>query len=326
MKELLRINPRDNINPDDLEDIFNFGAHLGSDAVSATYYLDDFTLQGVYVPIFTPAAFPYGDWITAFTPDLSLPPGATIGVMDDKIILPKNIISETQSFAFKVGTIILDYDVSLSYYNGRDDLPLLTKAVLTPMDTLGTMSAYTEMTFPRMQVVGADLAGTIFNVGFWAEGALFIPKKQFLDVTFPHPEYGMVTQQEVALDDKPYFKYIVGADYTFTNGWYLNGQFLHGFVHERGSENINDYVLIRFEKRFLNDALKIVPLGIIFSTNDWGNVGDNYGVAGGPEIDYYPYDGLEIAVGAYILDGKGNNLFSNVKDFDEVFLKVKYNF
>ncbi len=136
MKELLRINPTDNINPDDLEDIFNFGAHLGSDAVSATYYLDDFTLQGVYVPVFTPTAFPYGDWITAFTPDMSLPPGATIGAMDDKIILPENIISETQSFAFKVGTIIFDYDVSLSYYNGRDDLPLLTKAVLTPMECI----------------------------------------------------------------------------------------------------------------------------------------------------------------------------------------------
>ncbi len=320
------INPTDNINPDDLEDIFNFGEHLGSDAVSATYYLDDFTLQGVYVPIFTPGAFPYGDWITAFTPDFSLPPGITIATIDDKIILPENKISEIQSFAFKVKTNVFDYDVSLSYYNGRDDLPLLTKVNMTPIDTIGTMNAHTEMTYPRMQVVGADLAGSIFNVGFWAEGAVFIPQKQFVDITFPHPEYGMVTQQEIALDDKPYFKYIVGADYTFTNGWYVNGQFLHGFIHERGSENLNDYFLVRFEKKFLNDALKIIPFGIAFSIIDWENIWDNYGLAGGPEIDYYPFDGLEIAFGAYLIDGKGNNLFSNVKDFDEMFLKVKYNF
>ena len=320
------VNPTDNINPDDLEDIFNFGEHLGSDAVSATYYLDDFTFQGVYVPVFTPAALPFGDWITAFTPDLSLPPGITIGEMDAKIILPENVISETQSFAFKVGTNLLDYDLSFSYYNGRDDLPLLTNAVLTPIDTLGTVSANTEMSFPRIQVVGADFAGSLGDVGFWGEGALFFPQKTFVYVTFPHPEYGMVTQQEVALDDKPYFKYIVGADYTFTNGWYINGQFLHGFVHERSSENLNDYLLIRFEKRFLNDALKIIPFGIALSVTDWENIEDNYGVAGGPEIDYYPFDGLEIALGAYLIDGKGNNLFSNVKDFDEVFVKVRYDF
>jgi hypothetical protein len=106
----------------------------------------------------------------------------------------------------------------------------------------------------------------------------------------------------------------------------VNGQFLHGFIHERGSENLNDYFLVRFEKKFLNDALKIIPFGIAFSIIDWENIWDNYGLAGGPEIDYYPFDGLEIAFGAYLIDGKGNNLFSNVKDFDEMFLKVKYNF
>lgn len=320
------INPTDNINADDLEDIFNFGEHLGSDAVSATYYLDDFTFQGVYVPVFTPAAFPYGDWIVAFTPDFSLPPGLIIGEMENRIILPENELSKTSSFAFKVGTNVLDYDVSFSYYNGRDDLPLLTNVNLSPVDTIGTMDAITEMTYPLMQVVGADLAGSIFDIGIWAEGAVFIPQKQFLDITFPHPVHGMVTQQETALDDKPYFKYIVGTDYTFTNGWYVNGQFFHGFIHERGSENLNDYFLIRFEKKFLNDEFKIVPLGLALSVTDWENAGDNYGIAGGPEIAYYPSDGLEIKLGAYLLDGKGNNLFSNVQDYDELFFKVRYDF
>jgi len=87
------VNPTDNINADDLEDIFNFGEHLGSDAVSANYYLDEFTFQGVYVPVFTPAALPFGDWIVAFAPDLSLPPGLTIGEIENTIILPDNELS-----------------------------------------------------------------------------------------------------------------------------------------------------------------------------------------------------------------------------------------
>lgn len=320
------LNPTDNLNPDDLEDIFDFGRHLGTNALMATYYWDDFTFYGVYIPVFTPAVAPFGDWSLAFLPYINLPPGMQIGAFEDNIILPENKISETSSFAFKTSTNVLYYDVSLSYYYGRDDLPLMTAVNLTPVDSFGTFHAKADMIFPRMQVIGADLAGSIGDVGIWAEGALFLPEKQYLDVTFPHPVYGQVTQREITLDDKPYFKYVVGGDYTFKNSWYINAQYMHGFIHERGSEELNDYILLQIEKKFMNDALKIVPLGIALSVPDWSNIENNYGIAGGPEIAYYPADALEISVGAYLIEGKGHNLFSNVKDLDEIFIKVNYAF
>ena len=83
---------------------------------------------------------------------------------------------------------------------------------------------------------------------------------------------------------------------------------------------------MRFEKIFMNGELKIIPLGIALVVADWSDISNNYGLAGGPEIDYYPIDALEIAIGAYLLDGKGHNIFSQVKDFDEVYLKVRYDF
>ena len=141
-----------------------------------------------------------------------------------------------------------------------------------------------------------------------------------------HPQLGTVTQKEVALDDKPYLKYVIGGDYTFKNGWYVNGQYLHGFIHERGKDNLNDYFLIRFEKKFMHDALKIVPFGAAVAITDWNDLKNNYGFAGGPEIDYYPWDGLEISLGAFLIDGKGQNLFGQVKNKDEAFLKVQYSF
>jgi hypothetical protein len=241
-----------------------------------------------------------------------------IGTFEDEIILPENKLSETSSFAFKTSTTIFNYDLSLSYYYGRDNLPLLSAVNLTPMDTLGTVGAEAFMLYPRMQVIGADMAGSIGDVGVWAEGALFVPEKQYLDVTFPHPQVGMVTQREVTLDDEPYFKYVVGGDYTFKSGWYVNAQYMHGFIHERGNDNLNDYFLVQIEKKYMNDAIKIVP--------DWGDIENNYGVAGGPEISYYPADALEISIGAYLIEGKGNNLFGNVKDLDEFFVKVNYSF
>ena len=184
------------------------------------------------------------------------------------------------------------------------------------------------MIYPRMQVIGADLAGSIGDVGVWAEGALFLPKKKYFYTHIPnihlYPPY--IVNKEIALDDKPYLKFVVGGDYTFKNGWYVNAQFLHGFIHERGSSNLNDYIFLRFEKKFLNDALKIAPLGIALTIPDWNDVKNNYGLAGGPELDYYPIDALEISMGAFIIEGKGNNMFSSVKKFDEGFIKITYNF
>ncbi|MCD6132492.1 MAG: hypothetical protein J7J61_10360 [Candidatus Hydrothermae bacterium] len=60
--------------------------------------------------------------------------------------------------------------------------------------------------------------------------------------------------------------------------------------------------------------------------SDWDNLRENYGVAYLPEISYSPYDNVEVRLGAYILDGKGRNVFSNMKERDEVFLRVKLSF
>jgi len=45
-----------------------------------------------------------------------------------------------------------------------------------------------------------------------------------------------------------------------------------------------------------------------------------------PEITYYPYDNIELLFGAYIIDGKGSNMFSRLKGNDEVYFKAKVSF
>ncbi|HFE64038.1 MAG TPA: hypothetical protein ENK14_06420 [Caldithrix sp.] len=322
-----KLNPTDNLNPDDLEDIFDFGRHLGSNALQATYYLGDYTFYGIYIPVFSPAILPYGDWADAFAAPVNLPPGMILARYRDHINLPENKLSETSAFGFKAAGNLFNYDWSLSYYYGRDDLPLVSSTTLIPYPPVtGGWEANAILTYPRLQVIGADMAGSIGSVGVWAEGALTIPHKIYNDVTIHHPVLGNIADQQVALDNEPYFKYVVGGDYTFKNGWYVNAQFMHGFIHERGAENLNDYLLMRFEKKTMNDALKIVPLGLALAIPDWGDVRNNYGIAGGPELDYYPIDALEISLGAYIIDGKGDNIFSRVKNFDEGFIKVTYDF
>ena len=169
---------------------------------------------------------------------------------------------------------------------------------------------------------GADLVGAVSNIGIWAEGACFIPEKVVMK-TFT---VGVGTQTSIALDDEPYYKFVIGGDYTFKNGIYLNAQYLHGFVHERGKDDLNDYLTFRFEKKFFNDELKVVPIGGAVSVTDWDDYENNYGLVANPEITYYPYDNVEIITGAYILNGKGRNMFSSLKDNDEVYFKAKVSF
>ena len=321
-----RLNPTSNISPDDLEDIFNFGEQLGTNAIKANYYLNDnFTLTGVFVPIFTPATLPYGDFAKAFASGIDLPPGIMPRNFSDQIYLPENKLNESSQYAVKIATNLFDYDVSLSYFKGRDDLPLINKVSLNPVDTLGMMDIEAEMIYPKMQVIGADFAGSLGSIGIWGEGALFVPQKVNMTTILPTP-YGIQTQQSIALDDKPYFRYVLGGDYTFKNGLYLNAQFLHGFIHERGENNLNDYIAFRFEKKFFNDKLKVVPFGGAIGINDWSDIKNNYGYVGNPEITYYPEDNIEIVIGGFWIEGKGKNMFSQIKNFDEVYMKAKVTF
>ena len=320
------LNPTDNLNPDDLEDIFDFGRHVGSNAVSLQYYLHDLTLQLVYIPVFTPAILPFGDWADAFRTTLPVPGEVRIRSYQDTVRLPQNRLTHTSSFAVKISGMLLGYDWSISYYQGRDDLPLLTSVALMPTDNVGEFDLQAELTFPRFRVLGADFAGEIRGVGLWAEAALFFPEKVYRQLRIVGLPPGVGRKTELALGDRPYLKFVIGGDYTFRNGWYVNAQYLHGFLHERGREELVDYFLLRLEKRTLNDALKIVPLGIALAIPDWNNVRQNYGIAGGPQIAYQPVDALEISLGAFIIQGKGDNLFSKVEQLDEGFFKVTYHF
>ena len=315
-----KFNPTDNLNPDDLEDIMDFGIKLGSNSLKLIYYLGSCTFTGVYIPVFTPAVLPSSDWASALSSPPSLPSGMTLRNFTDSIILPENNPKKNSMGAFKIAGNLFNYDLSISYFYGRDDLPLINKIEITPVDS-STVDANVEMIYPKMQVFGADLAGAVSNIGIWAEGACFIPEKVEME-TFA---VGAGTQTSIALDDEPYFKYVFGGDYTFKNGIYINGQYLHGFIHERGEDNLEDYFMTGIEKKLFNDELN-VKIGFGAEIKDFENIKDNLATMIFPEVNYYPVDNTEITIGAYLIDGKDTTNFGKVKENDEIYLKFKYRF
>jgi hypothetical protein len=318
-----KINPTDNLNPDDLEDIWDFGRHIPTTSMLATYYWDEVTIYGVFVPSFTPAALPPPDWAAALTGSLPALGGDVMpSMVSDELDLPGRSLKEQASAAIKVSRAVFNYDLSVSYYTGRSDFPVIKKVVLTP-DGSGGVEAHNTLVFPSMDVLGADMSGAIWDVGVWAEIGVFFPEEvqAMLDVT----ALEMGISEFVALPDDPFARFVIGGDYTFHNGIYLNGQFIHGFVHELGRDALHDYLVGGVEKKFRNETLKLT-LAAALEVPDITDPGDDYAIVGMPEIAYYPWDGSEVKIGVHLIGGSGQTNFGQLTGMDDVYLAFKYAF
>jgi hypothetical protein len=317
-----QINPTDNINPDDFEDIWDFGRHVPGNSVLATYYRGAVTLSGVFVPAFAPATFPPARWAGALASAGALPDGLTVSGMSDRLHMPDETLKKGASAAAKAAWPLLGYDLSLSCYRGRSDIPLASRVVLTPGAASGVHVA-SELVYPRLTVVGADMSGAVGSVGVWAEMAVSFPDE--VRLTIDGSAVGEALQTSVALEGDPFVKYVVGADYTFHSGLYVNGQFVHGFAHELGADALHDYLAGGVEKRLRHDTVKLT-LAAAAETPRLEDSFDDLAIVGMPEIAYYPADGSEVALGVRLIQATGETSFGQLDDMDEVYLTLKYAF
>jgi hypothetical protein len=327
-----KLNPTDNLNPLDMEDVLDFGRRRGSDAFNFNYYLNnDFSLQGVFVPFFQPANLPVGIFANALNPSMDLPQGLFLKGFSDTLLSPKYNLGESATAGLKLKGMVKSVDFSLSYVWGYDGLPFVTRNTIIPVDLLGGVNIKSQLSFVRTHTIGTDMATSIAGIGFWAEAAAYIPENDVVMTTDLSALYPLspvpVTQDSVLLQkSKPYVKFIVGGDYNFKDGSYLNFQFMHGFVHERGNENLNDYFFLRYEKKFFDEKLKIAPIGGGFIVTNWAKINNNYALVYMPEVSYKATENAEITISSVIFAGKGDNLFASMNDYNMFMFKLKYNF
>jgi hypothetical protein len=281
----------------------------------------------VYIPFFQPANLPLGVFSGLFTSNVQLPMGLVPNKYSDKLIMPRHNFAEGVSTGFRFKGFALNTDFSLSYIYGRDGLPQPLKSTLTNTDE--GVDIYSELFFPRQHIIGADLAGSVGSFGVWAEAAVFIPEKEIIMTTSLihfNPLFPVMRYDSVVLQKEPYTKFVAGTDYTFRNGIYLNLQYMHGFIHERGKGNMNDYLILAAEKSFLGDRLLIRPLAGGIAISDWDDPGSDYALFYTPEITWKGIDNLEISLGAFFFEGKGGNIFAGLKDYNMVSVRAKISF
>ncbi len=327
-----KLNPTSNLNPYDMEDILDFGRQRGSDAINLNYYFNnDFSVQGVYIPFFQPANMPVGIFSNALNPGMELPQGMILKGFSDTTLMPRYSISKSSISGLKFKGFTKGVDFSISYVSGIDGIPITTRNTFIPVDTLGGININSQLSFARNHILGVDLATSLGGVGFWAEAAVFIPKEDIVmtnDLSALYPMSPVpITMDSLILDKtKPYVKFIVGGDYFFADGSYFNFQYMHGFIHERGNENLNDYFFLQYEKKFFNEKFKVAPIGGGFIISDWNDITNNYALIYMPEIAYQATSNAELNLSTVIFNGKGDNLFVNLKDYNMFIFKFKYNF
>ena len=327
-----KLNPTDNLNPYDMEDILDFGRHRGSDAIDLNYYFNkNFSMEGVFIPFFQPANMPLGIFSDALNPGIQLPEGMVLKGYSDKIIMPRKSIGQSSVSGLKFKGFLEGIDLSVSYIRGIDGIPINTLNTFIPVDTLGGINIKSELSFARNHIIGADLSTSLAGIGLWAEAAAFFPEKNIVMTNDLSALYPMspapVTQDSLILDkSKPGLKFILGGDYFFGDGSYLNIQYLHGFMHERGNKNLNDYFFLQYEKKFFNEKLKVAPAGGGFIVTDWKDIKNNYALIYMPGITYQATSNAEIRLSAVIFDGRGGSLFANLKEYNMFVFKFKYSF
>ncbi len=199
------LNPTDNLNPYDLEDILDFGRKRGSDAINLQYYFNyDFSLQGVFVPFFQPANMPVGVFANVLNPSMELPQGMVLKSFSDTLMMPKYNLGESSTAGLRFKGFAKGINFSVSYVWGYDGLPFVTRNTLMPVDTLGGININSQLSYARTHIIGADLVTSIAGIGVWAEAAAFVPDtdiKMITDLSAFYPgSPAPVTQDSVLLE------------------------------------------------------------------------------------------------------------------------------
>jgi len=218
----------------------------------------------------------------------------------------------------------LNTDIGLSYYKGNFNLPLLCGVTPVGLTELEYSYAY-----PQKQVLGMDIAGEILSAGFWAE----------LAYTIPEDMEAFAFNERFPLFEGPYFKYILGLDYTadIGTGIYLNAQYLHGFFDEADYSGtaeslfgfkkgmffgeIQDFILASAEYSMLRENLKIKLGGIV----EFGDHESAFSFM--PSLEYKIKDTVSFQAGGFIVSGSETNTkFGPFKNDNILFFAFKTDF
>jgi hypothetical protein len=293
------INPTDVINPWDYENITSEPEdyRLPVTALAVDWYGRDFSLQGVWIPGFTPAG-------------RSFPPGTVVHYPE---LTPAN-----SQYGFRLQSYKGSTDWSLSYYHGFDALPSLhiaTDFSATPPDI--RFDAY----YHPFQMVGFDFARTWNEWAVKGETAYLItddPKGTNLFIR------------------NPSWQTVLGVDYNYSADLVVNIQYVNEirFKYNRQEEidrieaaGLGGYLTARDRiTHSVSGRISWEPLPFVTS-----QVITVYNFADGDVfllgfLAWELADATHLTAGGVFFAGPGSSPFGRLNQADQWFIELKRSF
>ena len=307
-------NPTNNVTPTDYSNFLD-DEYMGVVAANINYYWNDWNLQFVGVPGFTPSRLPpEGTRFSLLPPegyvvieDPLLPIPLQVPIEDP--VLPSNSIDNSQ-FGLRLQTTYSGWDFSVSFYDGINDFPTPTvRFVDTPLPI-----AIPEAIVPvyhKFRAAGGDFATTFDRWGLHGEVAHLVFDGDREDSRLQYVLGIDYTRSDVIFDHDIFviLEY-VGEDVTKEGSGFDTGSSLDRVLVNAIAGNIT-YDFTEYTKLELRGLVDFYQ-------------GDDYYFQ--PQFVHQMTDDFEITVGLDILGGPSDTFFGQFKDNDRVFVKLKYMF
>ncbi len=296
------IHPTSVLNPDDYSSAFSIGDKIPVNAVKFYFFTDSFNITAVWIPFFRQANYGFSEEIFTSRSDGEVA----------EVELP-DVGGEGSGGAVKVGLSVFDVDLSVGIYRGYDYIKQIKQITIT---TSNTAICYA---FPRMTAYLFDFTTSIAGIGFWGEMAVYDFDK-FSTITTT-PFYSTTN----TILDKPYPSFVVGGDYTFESGFYINIQYARGMPIVRGTEHLENYIIATLKDDFLDGDLE-VSIGGIAGFKKMSAVKDEYEIMAFQQLSYSITEDVQLKLSLSQIDAKGDVLFFMWRDYDSVSLTAELSF
>jgi hypothetical protein len=165
-----------------------------------------------------------------------------------------------------------------------------------------------------LQKIGVTAEGTMGDAGIWGELTYNIPKAGFFSEGMQNP----ALPREYQFTSEKYVTGLMGMDYFFDNGVYVNGQVIHGFPQEVTKSMLNTYLAADIYQDFLNNRLRLEGQVVYcFGDKGWMIM---------PEAVYQLSSNMKICGKLAIPGGDDESLFCQMEDLTQVLVGVSLNF
>jgi hypothetical protein len=334
--------------------------------------LEHLLFQLVMVPVFRPAQLP--TWTKqAFTnPDLFIQRVHAQEIVDiidvQKIFLEGggdmtfDVHAVRPSFSLKnvqVGMklewTLWGVDMSVSYFRGFWPIPVAERVyandihlkewpggtsntladLIRGADLRGvTVHNLVTISYPRMQVFGADFATSLDRLGglgLWGEVAFYLHPERYYHIrasgawapSLTGGEVYIPVDEEMIVEDIEgnwFYKVTAGIDYTILSWWYVNLQYMHGFVDEFGMNDLRDFLIAGSDFKFFAERMMLRVFGVVGLDPDK----DDYSAVLYPELTFSFWQDVDISLGGlFHVGGFSSKFGSPLAGPSMVFLRGK---